>query len=69
MFEEIPNNCRYGYIWVSSKSQEENSSLDSQKQELMKQEVPEKNIHFEIGSAADPIWKWPVFHNLIDNQF
>ena len=34
MWEEIPRKCRYGYARVSSKSQEENSSLESQKQEL-----------------------------------
>ena len=36
MFEEIPKNCRYGYVRVSSKLQKENSSLESQNQELMK---------------------------------
>lgn len=55
MFQEIPKNCRYGYARVSSKSQEENSSLESQKQELIKQGVPEKNIRVEIGSAVDTI--------------
>ena len=44
MFQEIPKNCRYGYVRVSSKSQEDNSSLESQKQELIKQGVPEKHI-------------------------
>jgi hypothetical protein len=44
MFEEIPKNCRYGYIRVSSKSQEDNSCLEFQKQELIKQGVPKKNI-------------------------
>jgi len=68
MFEEIPKNCRYGYARVSSKSQEENSSLESQKQELMKQGVPEKNIRVEVGSAADPIRERPVFYNLIEND-
>lgn len=29
MFNEIPKNCRYGYARVSSKSQEDNSSLVS----------------------------------------
>jgi len=29
MFEEISRNRRYGYTRVSSKSQEENSSLES----------------------------------------
>ena len=55
MFQNIPKNCRYGYARVSSQSQEQNSSLESQKQEFLKQGVPEKNIRIEVGSAADPI--------------
>jgi hypothetical protein len=35
MFEEIPKNCRYAYAKVSSESQEENSSLETQKQEFI----------------------------------
>ena len=61
MFQEIPKNCRYGYVRVSSKSQEENSSLESQKKKLLRQGVPEKNIRLEIGSAADPIRERLVF--------
>jgi hypothetical protein len=53
MFQEIPRNCRYGYARVSSKSQEENSSLESQKQELLSQGVPEKNIRVEVLSEND----------------
>ena len=68
MFEEIPKNCRYGYGRVSSKSQEDNSSLESQKQELLKQGVPEKNIRVEVGSAADPIRERPVFQKLIEEE-
>ena len=68
MFEEIPTNCRYGYARVSSQSQEQNSSLESQKEELIKQGVPEKNIRIEIGSAADAINDRPVFYNLIENE-
>ena len=68
MFEEIPKNCRYAYARVSSKSQEDNSSLESQKQELLKQGVPEKNIVVEVGSAADPIRERPVFSHLIDHE-
>jgi len=68
MFQEIPRNCRYGYIRVSSKSQEENYSLEFQKKELLKEGVPEKNIRAEIGSAADSIEERPVFYNLIDNE-
>jgi predicted site-specific integrase-resolvase len=55
MFDQIPKNCRYAYARVSSKSQEDNSSLESQKQEFIQQGVPEKNIRIEIGSAADTI--------------
>jgi DNA invertase Pin-like site-specific DNA recombinase len=60
MCEEIPKNCRYGYVRVSSKSQEENSSLESQKKELLRHGVPQKNIRLEIRSAADPIRERPV---------
>jgi DNA invertase Pin-like site-specific DNA recombinase len=68
MFEEIPKNRRYAYARVSSKSQEDNSSLESQKQELLKQGVPEKNIRVEVGSAADPIRERPVFQKLIEEE-
>ena len=68
MFKEIPKNCRYGYLRVSSKSQEGNSSLKAQKEELIQQGVPEKNIRVEVGSAADRIRERPVFHNLIENE-
>ena len=68
MFEEIPPNCRYGYIRVSSKSQEDNSSLESQKQELLKQGVPNKNIRVEVGSATDPIRERPVLYSLIESE-
>lgn len=68
MFEEIPKNCRYGYVRVSFKSQEENSSLESQKKELLRHGVPQKNIRIEIGSTADPIWERPVFYHLIENE-
>lgn len=68
MFDQIPPNCRYAYARVSSKSQEENSSLESQKQEFLKEGVPEKNIRIEIGSAADTISERPVFYHLIDEE-
>lgn len=68
MFKKVPKNCRYGYGRVSSKSQEDNSSLESQKQEFIQQGVPEKNIRIEIGSAADPIKERPVFQKLIDQE-
>ena len=68
MFQEIPTNCRYGYARVSSQSQEDNSSLEFQKQELLRQGVPEKNIRVEVGSAADTIQDRPVFQKLIEEE-
>ena len=67
-FKEIPKNCRYTYARVSSKSQENNSSLEYQKQELLKQGVPEKNIRVEVGSAADLIRERPGFQKLIEKE-
>lgn len=68
MFEEIPKNCRYGYARVSSKSQEENCSLEAQKDEFIRLGVPVKNIRVEVGSAADKIIDRPVFYHLIDDE-
>lgn len=68
MFDQIPKTCRYAYARVSSKSQEENSSLEFQKQEFIQQGVPEKNIRIEIGSDADTISMRPVFYHLIDHE-
>ena len=61
-------NCKYAYARVSSKSQQYNSSLESQKQEFLKLGVPEQNIRVEVGSAADTIAERPIFYNLIDHQ-
>ncbi len=68
MFEEIPKNRRYAYARVSSKSQEDNSSLEAQKDEFLKLGVPVENIRVEVGSAADKIQDRPVFYNLIDDE-
>ena len=65
---EIPKTCRYGYARVSSKSQEENSSLESQKEEFLRLGVPEKNIRVGVGSATDNLSERPIFYDLIDNQ-
>lgn len=65
---EIPKTCRYAYARVSSKSQEENSSLQSQKEEFLRLGVPEKNIRVEVGSAADSIQDRPIFYHLIENE-
>ena len=68
MFEEIPKNCRYAYARVSSKSQEDNSSLEAQKDEFLRLGVPFKNIRVEVASAADKIQERPVFYHLIDDE-
>ena len=68
MFQDISRNCRYAYARVSSKSQQDNSSLESQKQEFIKLGVPEKYIRIEIGSAIDIISERPIFYHLIDQE-
>jgi len=68
MFQKIPKSRRFGYARVSSKSQEDNSSLESQIEELTKQGVFKKNIRVEIGSAADSIQDRPIFQKLIDQE-
>jgi predicted site-specific integrase-resolvase len=60
-FNKISQNKRYGYGRVSSREQAENSSLESQKTELMKLGVLEENIYLEIGSATDLLKKVLVF--------
>ena len=55
MFEEVSKNRRFGYARVSSQTQENNSSLEAQKQEFLQKGIPEKNIRVKIGSAADKI--------------
>nr|YP_003734627.1 putative serine recombinase [Kryptoperidinium foliaceum]ADI40412.1 putative serine recombinase [Kryptoperidinium foliaceum] len=68
MFQEIPKNCRYPYARVSSKSQEDNLSLEFQKQEFLRLGVPKKTIRVEVGSAADSIQDRPIFYHLIDSE-
>lgn len=68
MFQNVLPNCRYAYARVSSKSQQENSSLESQKQEFLKHSVPEENIRIEVGSAVDNISERPIFYKLINQE-
>ena len=65
MLEEIPKNRRFGYVRVSSKSQEFNSSIDLQKQQLIQNQIPPENIRIEVGSAANEIKNRPIFQKLI----
>ena len=59
---------QYAYARISSITQQDNSSLKAQKQEFIQKGVPEKNIRFEIGSAADKIQERPVFYHLIADE-
>ncbi len=54
-------NKKYGYVRVSSKSQESNSSINFQKQQLIQNGIQAKNIRVEVGSAADNIEDCHVF--------
>jgi len=58
---------KYGYARVSSQSQEDNSSLASQKEELMNYGIRESEITREVGSATTEIKNRPEFQNLIEN--
>ena len=63
---EIKN--KYGYVRVSSKTQESNSSIESQKQQLIQNGIEEENIFVEIGSAANEIKNRSVFQKLITQK-
>lgn len=66
MISDISPTRKFGYIRVSSESQSSNSSLQSQRDQLIKEGISEKNIFQEIGSATDSIQNRPVFYNLIE---
>ena len=61
-------NQKYGYVRVSSKSQQDNSSIEGQKQELIRNGIPKKNLRVEVGSAVDSIQNRPKFQHLIQNK-
>jgi DNA invertase Pin-like site-specific DNA recombinase len=61
-------NNKYGYVRISSKSQESNSSIESQKQQLIQNGIEEENIFVEIGSGANEIKNRSVFQKLINQQ-
>lgn len=68
MFKEIPKQSRYGYVRVSSKSQQNNSSLEAQTTELIKHGVMKKNIFIEIASAASNINERPILFDLVNRK-
>lgn len=61
-------NNKYGYIRVSSETQESNSSIQSQKQQLIQNGIEEENIFVEIGSGANEIKNRSVFQELINQK-
>ena len=61
-------NQKYGYVRVSSKSQESNSSIESQKEELIQNGIQAKNIRVEVGSGTNEIKNRPVFQKLLNEQ-
>ena len=63
---EIKN--KYGYVRVSSKTQESNSSIESQKQQLIQNGIEEENIFVEVGSGANEIKNRSVFQKLINQK-
>jgi len=61
-------NKKYGYIRVSSKSQESNSSIKYQKEQLIQNGIQPENIRIEVGSATNKIKKRLAFKKLIQEE-
>nr|AHI51275.1 putative serine recombinase [Cylindrotheca closterium] len=61
-------NKKYGYIRVSSKSQESNSSIKYQKEQLIQNGIQPENIRVEVGSATNEIKSRLVFQKLIQEE-
>ena len=61
-------NNKYGYVRISSKSQESNSSIEFQKQQLIQNGIEEENIFVEVGSGANEIKNRSVFQKLINQK-
>ena len=53
---------------MSSKSQELNSSIESQKEQLTQNGIEAENIRVEVGSAANEIKNRPVFQKLLKEE-
>jgi DNA invertase Pin-like site-specific DNA recombinase len=59
---------KYVYVRVSSKSQEFNSSIESQKQLLIQNGIEKQNIVIEVGSDANEIKNNPIFQKLMNKK-
>jgi len=64
----MKTNNKYGYVRISSKSQEDNSSIASQKQQLIQNGIEKENIFVEVGSAATEIKNRPIFQKLVNQK-
>ena len=61
-------NNKYGYVRVSSKSQESNSSIESQKQQLIQNRIEKENIFIEVGAGTNEIKNRSVLQTLINQK-
>ena len=61
-------NKKYGYIRVSSRSQESNSSIKYQKEQLIQNGIQPENIRIEVESAINEIKNCLVFQKLIQEE-
>jgi DNA invertase Pin-like site-specific DNA recombinase len=61
-------NSKYGYVRGSSKSQEFNYSIKSQKQQLIQNGIKADNIRVEIGPVANEIKNRPIFQKLMEEE-
>ena len=61
-------NKKYGYVRVSSKNQESNSSIKYQKDQLIQNGIEVENIRIEVESAANEIKNRPVFQKLMEEE-
>ncbi len=68
LVKEFPIEKRYGYVRVSSKDQETNYSLETQREQLLKAGISAENIRQEIGSGTLLLKDRPVLSKLINNE-
>ena len=57
-------NKKYGYV----SAQELNSLIEFQKQQLIQNEIEEKNIFVEVESGINEIKNWSTFQRLINQK-
>ena len=68
IFNEITDNDRYGYIRIDPNSEKWKQCIDKQRDEIIKQGVPDSNIILEVCSIdprKDIFTTLPLFRDLI----